>query len=86
VIVFYICVHLYNNGRAQKAGGGAEKSQGQSQGIAGSQGADRWRRTVYVGGNSMGPLGGAGVRDPDVGGGPMLHNDPRTDRHDANIA
>jgi hypothetical protein len=41
--------------------------------------------TVYAGGNSTGPLGGAGVRDPGAGGGPMLRNDPRTDRHDADI-
>jgi hypothetical protein len=41
--------------------------------------------TVYMGGTSAGPLSGTSVRDPGVNGRPMLRNDPRTDRHDADI-
>lgn len=41
--------------------------------------------TVLMGGASAGPLSGTSVRDPGVNGRPMLRNDPRTDRNDADI-
>jgi hypothetical protein len=42
--------------------------------------------TDYKGGNSGSPLSGADVHDPGAGGGPVLRNNPRTDRHDVTLS